>query len=330
MDKRIFLKTCTSAALGTLGVRSAHSIAPRNLNIIVPFAPQGVSSLLAEALCHEMQGKGWGLCRVEHIPGMTNMVATRNLLKRANDHDITLMIAGPSIFTVGQHLNPYMSIKPLEDLTILSPLMKGPMVLVTSASSGIDSWEKLAALPNPKKCAISGLGSPSHVVAAYIDSALFSLGSAHTSEGDLPGIRQVLNGEMTSAVVSIGSCKGHLDGSLNFIMSSSNEPLVWPDKRQTPTLPSVAKLRHAPDFVFDNWLAIVAPKNMDAELQQTLQQQLMTAKSSALVKQLIGGLLHEPLNMSPTEMMQRLKENTHRWEDYVNRLQLQQALNLNL
>lgn len=331
MDKRRFLQTCTSVALGTWGASKVSGAPARGLNIIVPFAPQGVSTLLAQEICQNMSQHGYGPCLVEHIPGMSNMVATRTLLKRAHDHDITLMIAGPSIFTIGQHLNPFMSFKPNLELQVLAPLMKGSMVLVTSRRSGIDSWDKLAVWPGPKKCAVSGLGSPSHVVAAYIDSSLFPLGSAHTTEGDLPGIQQVLQGDMTCAVVSIGSCKNHLDGSLHFLLSSSAH-MNWTASKlpQPPTLSSVAQKFRAPDFAFDNWLAVVGPRNLPPQLAQTLQVQLQIAKSSPAMQQLIQDLLHVPLNLSPTEMHQRIEDNAHQWDEYVKRLQLHQALNLNL
>jgi tripartite-type tricarboxylate transporter receptor subunit TctC len=330
MQKRTFLKTCSALALNAGMVNTARSASERELRIIVPFAPHGVSSLLAEEVCLQMRGPHFDACVVEHIPGMTNMVATRTLLRRANDASITLMIAGPSIFTIGQHLNPFMSIKPTEDLTVLGALMRGPMVLVTSAKSGLDTWEKLAEYSGPKKCAVSGLGSPSHVVAAYIDSSLFSLGSAYTTEGDLPGIEQVLKGHVSCAVVSIGSCRNHMNGSLNFLLSSSQEPITWPDKQTTPSMSSVAQQRRATDFVFDNWLAIVGPKTMSTPRQDMLKNLLHNVTSSPAMNKLIASLLHQPLNISPKDMMERIQNNASRWDSYVNRLQLNQALNLDL
>lgn len=330
MNKRQFLQSCASVAAFPWLTPPAHSQTRRKLSIIVPFAPKGVSSLLAESLCKQLPIQDFSACEVEHIPGMTNMVATRKLLKRAHEADSTVMIAGPSVFTVGQHLNPFMSVNPAEDLVMLAPLMKGAMVVITSARSGLDTWEKLAAAPGPKKCGVTGLGSPSHVVAAYIDSSLFSLGSAYMADGDLPAIERVIKGELSSAVVSIGSCRNHLNGSLNFILSSSSDPIAWPDGRTTPSLPEIAAQRRATSFAFDNWLAVVGPKNMDPQLIHWLQERLMTAKSTAPVGGLIRALLHDPLNISPQEMSARIQDNAQRWGDYVNRLQLNQALNLDL
>ena len=53
-------------------------------------------------------------------------------------------------------------------------------------------------------------------------------------------------------------------------------------------------------------------------------------KSTAPVGGLIRALLHDPLNISPQEMSARIQDNAQRWGDYVNRLQLNQALNLDL
>lgn len=330
MDKRSFIQACSALALGPWGMNTAQSEPKKIINIIVPFAPKGVSSLLADEVCTAMAGRDYEPCTVDHVPGMTNMVATRMLLKKSNPQQITLMVAGPSIFTIGQHLNPFMSINPAEDLTILATLVKGPMVLITSAKSGLDSWEKLAETRSAKKCAVSGLGSPSHVVAAYIDSSLFSLGSAHSVDGDLPGIENVLDGKLTCAVVSIGSCNDHLKGSLNFLLSSSETPIKLPNQQTIPTIQAVAKLKQAPDFVFDNWLAIVGPRNMDPELSNTLQTQLSQAIASEKMTQLIRRLLHEPLQLTPAEMMKRIHDDARKWSDHINRLQLHQALNLSL
>ena len=69
---------------------------------------------------------------------------------------------------------------------------------------------------------------------------------------------------------------------------------------------------------------------MSTARQDMLKDLLHNVTSSPAMNKLIASLLHQPLNISPKDMMERIQNNASRWDSYVNRLQLNQALNLDL
>ena len=296
--------------------------------IVVPFHVGGISTLLAVQLARELADLGMGRYEVVHLPGMTNMLAYRAIKQRGRVFEWDILIGGPSIFTVGQSLNPFMSGDPENDLRVLTPLIYGPMVLVTSAKSNIVSWQQLANKTKPKKVAVSGLGSPSHLMAAYIDTSLFRLGQAYNTEGDIPGIQRVLSGEMDCAVVSLGSCRDHLDGSLNILMSSGSEALSLPSGQKVPSVLAVARSKGAPDFSFDNWLGAAVDIQMPMADQLKLMQAIVEAKQRASMQLFVKQIHHQPLNRSLSEMAQEIRQYADYWTEFVERLQLEKALEL--
>lgn len=330
LRRRQLIELTLAGAVGSVWAQSAPGSAstPQSRKIVVPFRPGGISTLLALQLGHELAELGMGRYEVIHVPGMTNMLAYRAIKQRARAFEWDILIGGPTIFTVGQSLNPFMSGDPEKDLRVLTPLLHGPMVLVTASKSRIVRWQQLAEKASPKKVAVSGLGSPSHLMAAYIDTSLFHLGQAYNTEGDIPGIHRLISDEMDCAVVSLGSCRDHLDGSLNILMSSGAAPLVLPNGQQVPSVLEVARGKGAPDFSFDNWLGAVVDIQMPMADQLKLMQAIVDAKQRPSMLKFVQQIHHQLLNRSTSEMAIEIRQYADYWAEFVDRLRLEKALDL--
>lgn len=347
MNRRLWLRGAgaLAAAQGAVGVGGLAACAPlrpappallaepgalggtSGCRLVVPFEPGGISTLLAEALRADARDAG---CEVLHLPGHTNMRAAVHLLRHSPADGNTLLVCGPTIFTLGPALNPFLSIDPQRDFSLVAPLAVGPMVLVSARSAGYEHLGDLAAAPAPKRCAVSGLGAPSHFVAAHIDAQIGPLGDAHNTEGDLPGIEGVLAGRFHSAVVSLGSCGDHLDGRLRFLATSGAEPLDWPDGRRTPTVNALSLAAGRPGFVFENWLALAVPAKTPPAILQRLRAHYADTALAPAMTALLRRMGHRPLRLGLPALQAEIERYREDWTAFVLEHRLDRALGLRL
>lgn len=326
--RRLLIESALACGVGPAFGQQSAAGAEKTRKIVVPFHAGGISSIVASLLAQELFALGAGKYEIVHVPGMTNMLAYRAVKLRGRALQWDILIGGPSIFTIGQSLNPFLTGDPEKDLKILTPLLYGPMVLVTSSKSRIADWRQLEKKADPKKVAVSGLGSPSHLMAAYIDTSLFKLGQAFNTEGDIPAIHRVLAGELDCAVVSLGSCREFLNSDLNVLMSSMAEPLTLSHGQQVPSVRAIAKDRDAPDFSFYNWLGAAIDIHMPESEQATLMQAITEARHRPALQQFFESIQHQALLRSPEQMAQEIRQYADYWAEFVDRLKLEKALDL--
>ena len=126
--------------------------------VLVPFQFGGISSVLANTLAsglNQGQSQTW---ITQHFPGYSNMSAVRELLNAAQQGQWDVMIAGPTVLTIGDTMNPFMSVKVDSDLKVLLGLIQGPMVLISHTKSELDHWEKIKQSKRRLRIGVSGQG----------------------------------------------------------------------------------------------------------------------------------------------------------------------------
>lgn len=321
-----------SAALGLISALPSQAQAPRHSRILVPFAPDGISSHLALALSKALgplRGEVW---TTEHIPGHSNMDAARDLLKAAAQAHWDLMIAGPTIFTVGESLNPFMSIKPERDLKVLTGLLMGPMVVISHVDSGLNHWEKIKQGKRRLRVGVSGLGSPAHYVAAHLDKVVLSsgLGDGYNTEGDAPSMQRLARGELDLAVVSIGSCLPPQDEKYHALLTSGAQPLVWKNKQSIPTIASIGPTSESQTFQFDNWLSACVSARMPLPLQQELIRDIESIKRKDGLRTIAQTTRHETMFLDPLQLLEDIVKSKNFLDEYILRADLTNSLGLEL
>lgn len=311
-----------SLAAGPLAMSQGHS------RVLVPFQPGGISSLLANTLATELNQLRQQTWTTQHVPGYSNMRAVRELLQAALQGRWDLMIAGPTVLTIGDSLNPFMSVKPDSELKVLLGLIQGPMILISHTQSDLDHWEKIKNSQRRLRIGVSGLGSPAHFVAAHMDKLVFAMGDAYNSDGDLASMQKMATGELDLAVISIGSLLPQLDKYFRVLLTSGAEPIQWEKRPLVPTMASVAQTPEARAFYFYNWLSVCASAKMPLQLQQGITKSLSDIRAAEAFAAMASARHHQVMHTNPSDMQKQIDQSRVLLEKYILRTGLSKSLGL--
>jgi len=297
--------------------------------VLVPFQPGGISSVLARTLATELNKLNEQTWAPEHIPGYSNMNAVRALLETGKQGQWDLMIAGPTVFTLSESMNPFTSIKADQDLTVLLGLIEGPMIVISHITSKLDHWQKIKQSKRRLRIGVSGLGSPAHFVAAHLDKSVFTMGDAFNTEGDLASMERLARNELDLAVISIGSLLPPRDSEFHVLLTSGSKPIVW-RKHTVPTMASIGETPEAKAFHFYNWLSVCASAQMPLTMQQALTRAIHSIKTTGALAAVATATHHEVMHNDPNELILQISDSRARLEQYILRAELTNALGLEL
>lgn len=327
------LKRQSLRQLGALGLTLAawpHSHANGPSRVLVPFQPGGISSILARTLATELNKIDQKTWTLEHAPGYSNMTAVKTLLQAADQGQWDVMITGPTVLTLGNSMNPFMSVKTDQDLKVLLGLIQGPMILVSHVTSGLDTWQKVQHSQRRLRIGVSGLGSPAHFVAAHIDKSVMPLGDAYNTEGDLPSMVLMAKGELDLAVISIGSCLPPLNKDYNALLTSGAQPIAWRDNITIPTMASAGQTPEARQFQFNNWLSVCVSAKMPRPMQQAITESIQHIKNAGGLAAVANTTHHQVMQSDPSALLQQIHQSRALLEQYILRAELSNTLGLEL
>ena len=327
------LKRQSLRQLGALGLTLAawpHTQANGPSRVLVPFQPGGISSILARTLATELNKIDQKTWTLEHAPGYSNMTAVKTLLQAADQGQWDVMITGPTVLTLGNSMNPFMSVRADQDLKVLLGLIQGPMILVSHVTSGLDTWQKVQHSQRRLRIGVSGLGSPAHFVAAHIDQSVMPLGDAYNTEGDLPSMVLMAKGELDLAVISIGSCLPPLNKDYNALLTSGAQAITWRDNIVIPTMASAGQTPEARQFQFNNWLSVCVSAKMPPPMQWEITDLLRKIKAAGGLDTTAKATFHQVMNTAPDELMQQIIQSRALLEEYILSAELSNTLGLEL
>jgi len=199
----------------------------------------------------------------------------------------------------------------------VSLVLTGPMILVVSASLGIDTLEQLLDFVKRKPGTLmygsGGVGTPPHVFIEQIKAAT-SLAVDHVPFKGSPGLVQALTGGQ----IALG-----MEGAtalMPLIQSGKVRPLaVSGDVRMMilPQVPTFAELG-VPDIGL-SWLAVLAPKGSPPEAVTALNRALTRVLALPDLRRSWAELGRIPVGGSAEVLAERIRVELPRWRSIVER-----------
>jgi tripartite-type tricarboxylate transporter receptor subunit TctC len=258
------------------------------------------------------------------------MSAVRSLLEAGQQGQWDVMIAGPTVLTIGDSMNPFMSVNTDSALKVLIGLIQGPMVLISHRNSDLDNWQKIKRSKRRLRIGVSGLGSPAHFVAAHLDKTVFAMGDAYNTDGDLPSMENLAKGELDLAVISIGSLLPPLAQHYRVLLTSGAEPIEWNKNNTVPTMASVADTPEAQAFHFYNWLSVCASADMPLHMQQGITEAIRSIKTAGAFAAVTSASRHQVMHTTPSDLQQQILQSRDLLEQYILRADLSNTLGMAL
>lgn len=287
---------------------------PKQLRIVVPYAPGGGTDILGRQLAEGLAAELGSSIIVENKAGGSGNIGTQAVTKAQADGSTLLL--GDLALAVNPSLFKKLPFDPQKDLVPVALVASAPLVLVVHAQSGITSVEDLVARakanPGTLNFASAGNGNPPHLA-----GELFSLTTqtrlAHVPyKGVGPALNDLLGGHVTMMFTGISSTKQHIEaGAIRALAVTGSQRAVT-----LPGVPTMAEVGYASADV-TSWWGLFAPAGTPSPV--------VTAISQAAERALKNPALREKLdkqNILPTfggaeAMGTKLASETDRWASVI-------------
>lgn len=301
---------------GFPGLAHAQAFPNRPIKLLVPVAAGGgtdlVARVVADALSRSM-GQTWV---VQNQSGAGGQIASQaTALAAADGYNLMLGYVSTHGTLPAVRKLPYDTQK---DFTYIGMIGGAPNVLVSNAAGGPQSFQQFLSevRANPGKASFgsAGLGTITHLVFERLKAA------TNTSIVHVPyrGVAPVMNDLLAN---QIQYAMPGLAGALNHIRSGKVTALVVTGPRRHPLLPEVPTLKELglPDFEAVQWVGIMGPAGIPADVSQKLSASLNEVlKQKELADKLTSEGI-ETMPMSAEAFRSYVAADFVRWRDVVKK-----------
>jgi tripartite-type tricarboxylate transporter receptor subunit TctC len=250
--------------VGLPGAKAADPYPSRAITIIVPFAPGGVTDLLARLVAQKLGEKLGQAVTIENKGGAGTVVAAVATAKAAPD-GYTLMLATGSTMSINQTLYKQLPYSPEADLTPVALVASSPFLLVTNPELPVKSVQELVALakaqPGKLNYGTGGVGSTVSVLPALLKSLTGTQMNEVPYRGTTPALTDTMAGHIQFMFVDIAAGEGVVkEGKVRVLGISTAKRFEG-----LPDVPTIAESGVA-GFDGDSWQMIVAPSKTPPEI----------------------------------------------------------------
>ncbi len=300
-------------ALGLFSLAASAQTASRPLRILVPFSAGGASDTytrIAALKIAEQTGKSFV---VENRTGAGGRIAWEAAAKSAPDGTTAALIDATYPMLPGLYEKLPWDVA--GDLVPAAMIVQTPFVIIVNAGSKLGSLSALIAearaRPGKLNFGSAGIGSVNHVV-----SELFKVNArvnlTHIPYKGMSDASVALQaGQIDLIIAASPTALGPIKGgkARGLAVSTAQRSAAFPG---VPTA-----LEQGVDYVVTNWFGFAFPKGTPKEAIKALRDDVVRALAAPEVREKLAAQGAEPLNFTPEEFAQFLKEDTRRWTGVI-------------
>src|SRR6202035_2894501 len=248
---------------------------------------------------------------VDNRPGAGSVTGTEFAARAAPD-GYTLQTGLNASMAVNPSLLAHLHYDPIADFAPVGMLAEFPFVIVVSKNFPAQSVKELIAMakarPGEINYASAGNGTGQH-----LSMELFKLvtGTNFTHvpyRGAAPAYTDVMSGQVPVMIDNLASALGQIKGG-------SVRALAVTGKERSPLLPDVPTVAESgvPDYVYDVWFGLWAPKNTPKPIVEKLNEQIQKALAEPAVKERIAEDSGVPMNMPLADIQPFVQSEIAKW-----------------
>ncbi len=304
------LVALVSVALPAWHASAAEPVMPRNMKIVVPFAPGASTDLLGRAVASALAAKFGNTVIVENRPGAGSVVGTSAVAKATPDGSNFLLAT--NAFAITAALQPELPYDSVNDFAPVAIVMTGPFILAVSATSPYKSAAELIAAVRAKPGALN-YGSPGIGSSAHMNGELFNTSAGtqivHVAyKGVAPALTDLLAGRIQFIITSNSSLSGLLQGGRirPLAVTSLGANAAWPD------LPPLSAT--LPGYRFDGWFGIITTGGTPPATVEFLNREIRAVCSSEQFLKFIQQERSQPSQMNAVTFTAMVKDEIAQWK----------------
>jgi len=310
-SRRRFLILATSALAVPFvsHIASAQTYPVKPVRIIVPFAPGGGSDFIARFMAQKLSVALKEQVVVENRPGAGGLVGIEIGVKAPADGYTLMLIASsytvnPSIYQV--------KFDPVNDITPIVQLSRGPLLLVANPSLPVTSAKELIAYAKSKPGAVnyasSGQGSIIHLATELFDSMAGIKMNHVPYKGTGPALTDTIAGQTSVFFSSTAT-------ALPQVQAGKLRPLAVTTATRLPALPDVPTVAESgvPGYDVTLWHGLIGPKGIPAAIVSRLNGEVNAlVKLKQTAEQLQGDGV-APAGGTPEEFLAQIRKEIDLW-----------------
>ncbi len=315
--RRRLLTLGASAALGApvlMRAVQAQAVDLRRkpITLVVPFVPGGGTDSIARELARHLSNELGVTVIVDNKGGAGGAIAAVGVAKAVPDG--TTLLFTTSTFITHAASDPAPSYHPLSDFAPVAMLGRGPLLVVSSKASGIQSVSQLIkearANPDGLTYCSAGPGSINHL-AAELFTQMAGIAMTHVPyKGSGPATIDLLAGRTQIFFATVPTIRSHVLGNkVNVLaVTALARSAMYPD------VPTVVESGIA-GYDVSTWWGIAAPAGVPAEIIAALN-----AAINAVSPALKDRLLNEgatPVSDSPAAFASTLENELKAWKQVM-------------
>ena len=295
---------------------TAQNYPSRTVTVVVPFpaggSVDGVARILVQKL-NETMGQHF---IVENRAGGASGIVGANAVAKAAPDGYSLLVSA-SVHVINPLLYKSVPYDVVRDFTPVTLLAEGPLIVSTTPSVPANNLKDFFALvrKDPQKYTFGAttIGSAGHLAIELLkrDAGLDTLVVAY--KGTAPALTDLMSGQIQLLA----------DPML------SSLPLAQGGKIKALGLTSLKRAAAAPDiptveesgmkgFAFVSWYGLWGPKNLPADLSNTLQAEVAKVLALPDVKQRLNALGFEPIGSDGEQFATYIREEMAKYEKIIN------------
>jgi tripartite-type tricarboxylate transporter receptor subunit TctC len=302
-----------AAGLGfAASAESVPSYPAKPIRLVVPFAPGGITDILARALGQRL-AEAWGQqVVVENRPGANSQVGAEVVARAAPD-GYTLMVSADTTFVMNPHLFGKVTYDALADFVPVSGLGISPQALVVHPGVPAVNVSGLVGLARTKPGELNygtfGIGSSGHLNIELLQTMTGTKFTAVHYKGAAPALTDVIGGHIQMMIVSIGLVTQPWQaGQLKVLGFGSAARIA-----QFPDVPTIAESGLA-GYEAASWYGLVAPAGTPREIVDKLSAETQRVFGEAAFREkFLAPNMIFSIAGSPEEFAARIRTDYVKW-----------------
>jgi tripartite-type tricarboxylate transporter receptor subunit TctC len=297
----------------TLAVAPAYAAFPdKPLRLVVSMPPGGGADTVARLVAAKASERLGQPIVVENKPGADGTIAADQVSRSA-----------PDGYTLGWVTNSHVvspltlpiSYNALSSFTPITQISQAPDVLIVPPSFPANTIGELVAMARAKPGELiygsAGVSTPSSLETVLLTSLTGIKMLAVPYKGGSEVMLALQNGSVQMYFATIST-------ALPFVTSGKMKALAVSSKTrapQLPNVPTVAEALNLPTFEGGNWLGVLAPAGLPADVTATLNKAFVEAVNAPDVKERLTSLGWTPIGNSSEQFATVIKGDMTRWAE---------------
>jgi tripartite-type tricarboxylate transporter receptor subunit TctC len=290
----------------------AQTYPAKPIHIIVPFAPGGITDVVARALGQRLSEAWKQQVVVENRPTGAGIVGVDSVAKAAPDGH-TLLVAADANFVTAPHTYSKLPYDPFKDFAPISGLGISPQALIVHPSVPVKTLAELIELGRKKPGELNygtfGIGTSGHLNIVLLESLTGAKFTPVHYRGATPALTDTIAGHIQMMIVSIGLvAQPWQAGQLKVLGFGSTSRIS-----QYPDVPTLAE-SGLPGYEAGSWYGLFAPAGTPPAIVEKINAETQRIFSDpAFRDRVLAPSFIYSIVSSPEQFTARIRSDSAKW-----------------